>query len=224
MVLSLQSTDLRGAVPLSHLFLKERVRPGDRVVDATCGNGHDTLLLAQLTGEAGRVFAFDVQEEALAATRELLAGEGLLDRVELVRAGHERLAEFVREPVRAAVFNLGYRPGGDKRLITLPETTLPALAAALGLLLPAGLLVVVVYTGHPGAAAEEEAVLAWAARLAPTTYHVWTCRQLNRSTAAPYLLLVEREGDRRLAPDSITTGRQNDSERRRLACVAASLP
>ena len=186
--------ELRGAVPLSHFFLRERVGEGDRVADATCGNGRDTLLLARLVGPAGKVWAFDVQEEALAATRDLLAGEGCLSRVELVAAGHERLAHFVGEPLRVALFNLGYLPGGEKAIVTRPETTRAALAAALDLLLPGGLLLVVIYTGHPGAREEEEAVISWGDGLDPRRFNVWTARQQNRSHAAPYLLVVEKGG------------------------------
>ncbi len=184
--------NLRGAVPLAHLFLRERVKAGARVADATCGNGRDTLLLAQLVGEGGQVWAFDLQEEALAATREILAAHGVLDRVELVRAGHERLAEVVDGPLAAVVFNLGYLPGGDQRIITRPATTLTALAASIELLAPGGLLLVVIYTGHDGAQEEEEAVTGWAAGLDPRAFNVWASRQLNRSTAAPYLVLVEK--------------------------------
>ncbi|HEY6839292.1 MAG TPA: class I SAM-dependent methyltransferase [Geobacteraceae bacterium] len=189
-----KSLSLRGAVPLSHLFLRERVKPGDRVVDATCGNGNDTLLLARLVGEPGRVWAFDLQEEALAATRRLLAGAGVEERVELVAAGHEKLADIVREPVAAVVFNLGYLPGGDKEFITRPATTVAAVAAALELLLPGGLLLVVIYTGHPGAAEEEEAVLSRVSVLDPRAYNVWTSRQANRPPTAPYLVVAEKAG------------------------------
>jgi ubiquinone/menaquinone biosynthesis C-methylase UbiE len=47
--------NLRGAVPLCHFFLNQRLKPGDRALDATCGNGLDTLLLAELCGNEGRV-------------------------------------------------------------------------------------------------------------------------------------------------------------------------
>ena len=112
------NSGLRGAVALSQFFLRERVRAGDRVVDATCGNGRDAVLLAQLVGQAGRVWAFDVQETALAATRAALSEAGCLEQVELIAAGHERLAEFVLVPLRAAVFNLGYLPGADREVVT----------------------------------------------------------------------------------------------------------
>lgn len=188
----MRNKGLAGAVPLSHLFLRERVRPGDRAVDATCGNGHDTLLLARLVGATGKVWAFDVQESALAATQERLAESGYAGRAELVLAGHERMASVVSEPVRAVVFNLGYLPGGEKGTVTSPETTRAALEQASSLILPGGIVTVAVYTGHPGGPEEAEAVEAWAAALPPVRFNVWRCRQLNRPGTAPYLVAVER--------------------------------
>jgi ubiquinone/menaquinone biosynthesis C-methylase UbiE len=185
---------LRGAVPLSHSFLRMRVEPGSRVMDATCGNGHDTLFLARLVGPGGKVWAFDIQEKALANTRALLEKEGCLAQTELVAAGHEHLDEFVGEPLKAAIFNLGYLPGGDRCYVTRPEQTLAALNHAARLLLPGGVITACIYTGHPGGAEEGEAVEKWAAHLEPTTFNSWASRQLNRPSAAPYVVLVEKSG------------------------------
>lgn len=179
-------------MPLSHFFLRERLKSGDRAVDATCGNGHDTLFLARLVGPEGKVWAFDVQEGALAATEERLAEAGCRERVALVHGGHERLAEVVTEPVRAVVFNLGFLPGAPRETVTTPATTLAGLEQAAALLLPEGIIVVAVYTGHPGGAEEGDAVEAWAAGLSPGRFNVWRCRQANRSGAAPSLIVVER--------------------------------
>lgn len=183
---------LSGAVPLAHFFLRERVKPGDRVVDATCGNGHDTLFLAELVGPEGRVWAFDIQGAALAATAERLEAAECGERVELVNGGHERLAELVPGPVAAVVFNLGFLPGGGSDTITTPETTGAALNQAAELLLPGGIVTVAVYTGHHGGPEEEAVVAAWAASLPPARFNVWRCRQGNRSSAAPYLVVAER--------------------------------
>lgn len=185
---------LRGAVPLSHYFLRQRVRPGDYVVDATCGNGMDTLLLAQLVGEGGRVWGFDVQACALQATRKLLAEKGCLARATLIEAGHERLAEYVPEGVTAAVFNLGYLPGGDNDLVTLPGNSVAALEQAASLLKPGGVITIALYTGHPGGPEEAAAVEQWGAGLPPRNFNVWCSRQLNRPSVAPYLVLVEKVG------------------------------
>lgn len=182
---------LAGAVPLAHFFLRERLREGDRVVDATCGNGHDTLLLARLVGPTGRVWAFDVQPAALAAAADRLAAAGCRERVDLLAAGHERLAELVAGPLQAVVFNLGYLPGGDRQTVTRPESTVAALVQALPLLAPGGMILLAVYTGHPGGEAERQGVEQWAAGLPPARCNVWRSSQLNRSAAAPSLILVE---------------------------------
>jgi SAM-dependent methyltransferase len=184
---------LRGAVTLSHFYLRERVRPGDQVLDGTCGNGLDTSLLAELVGEGGRVWAFDLQPRAIAATRELLEQQGRLGCVELIEAGHERLGEFVPTGLTAAVFNLGYLPGGgDNPVITCPDSTVSALEQALQLLKPGGIMAVSLYTGHPGGPEEALAVESWGAALSPKNFNVWCSRQLNRPGIAPYLMLVER--------------------------------
>lgn len=184
--------NLRGAVPLCHLFLRERVQLGDRVVDATCGNGNDTLLLAQLVGPTGKVWAFDTQEAAIMATDAALREAGCREWVEMVQEGHERLTEFVSGPVRAVVFNLGYLPGGDKGFVTRPDSTRAALVQAESLIGPGGLVLIVVYTGHPGGDEEWDAVRTWAEALAPWEFNVWQARQLNRSEAAPFLVVVEK--------------------------------
>ncbi len=180
------------AVALSHFLLKQKVGLGDRVVDATCGNGHDTLFLAQLVGPAGRVWGFDIQRRALAATECLLAGHGCRDRVELLEAGHERIGDLVPEPLAAVIFNLGYLPGGDRQIVTRPETTLQALSSAADMLLPRGLLLAVVYTGHAGGAEEGDVVEQWAADVASDRFCVWTCRRPNRHATSPWLLVVEK--------------------------------
>ena len=183
---------LRGAVPLSHFFLSEKVKPGDHVADATCGNGHDTLFLARLVGEGGKVWAFDIQENAIENTRMLLSEAGCLAQVELVASGHERFAEFVEEPLKAAVFNLGYLPGGNKEIITNPDASLAALGQAAGILIPGGVIAVCIYTGHSGGAEEGAAVEKWAAALPPAEFNVWLSRQVNRPSTAPYVMLIEK--------------------------------
>ena len=48
-----------------HRRLAEVIGPGDLCLDATAGNGLDTLFLAQRAGEIGTVHAMDVQKDAL---------------------------------------------------------------------------------------------------------------------------------------------------------------
>ncbi len=183
---------LRGPVALSHLVNRSILREGDLAVDATCGNGHDTLLLAELVGNTGRVWAFDIQEEAVKRTAARLAEAGLTDRVELLHRGHESMADHVRGELGAVVFNLGYLPGGDQSVVTRPETTLAAFEQALKRLRPGGILAVSVYPGHDGGASERRTVDAWASGLAPQAFHAWRMGQLNVTASAPYFVLVQK--------------------------------
>ena len=45
--------------------IRTQIKPGDLCIDATMGNGHDTLFLSQLAGPSGFVLAFDIQQAAL---------------------------------------------------------------------------------------------------------------------------------------------------------------
>ena len=183
---------LRGPVPLSHLLVRTFVHEGQRTVDATCGNGHDTVLLAGLVGAGGHVWGIDIQQEALVETGRKLAAAGLSQRVTLLQAGHEELAQHIAGPVQAVLFNLGYRPGGDRSIITRPETTRSALEQSLSLLAAGGIVLVTIYPGHDGGTEEQSTVEKWASGLDPRVYHCWRMGQTNVSAGAPYLLLAQK--------------------------------
>ena len=183
---------LRGPVPLSHLFIRRFVTPGDHVVDATCGNGHDTLLLAGLVGPGGRVWAFDIQQQALEATACRLADAGGFDAVILVRGGHETMAEHCSGPVKAVIFNLGYLPGGDRTLVTRPESTRAGIVKSLEILEPGGFVLITLYPGHEGGLQECLVVEALLVQLPAAAFHVWRMGQINVSTTAPYIILIQK--------------------------------
>jgi len=180
-------------------WVKERVGPGDVVVDATAGNGSDTLFLARTVGPQGLVYAFDVQAEALASTERRLLAEpepGSLAQVKLTLAGHETMAEVIPSDqhgrIAAAMFNLGYLPGASSPLITKPETTLAALDSALKLLRGGGILTVVVYPGHEGGLEEADAVAAWAADV-PQNAAQAVLYRFPQKAASPYLIALNKK-------------------------------
>lgn len=150
-------------------LIRDHVTSGDVVIDATAGNGHDTVLLADLVGEAGQVFAFDNQADAIESARSRLVQAGLDRRVILLCHGHEQLVQTIPESLhgklKAVIFNLGYLPGGDKSHTTQKTSTLSALTQAFKLLMPGGMLSIMAYTGHNGGRAEAEAIKQWAAAL-----------------------------------------------------------
>ncbi len=172
------------------------LRAGDLAVDATAGNGHDTLFLAERVGEDGRVIAFDIQAAAIDATRMRLEAAGLSGRVELHQASHGRLLETAgRGTVTAVMFNLGYFPGGDHAVITRTEETLAALGQALEALRPGGLLTIVCYPGHPGGDEESDAVLAWGGALAADAFRCEVSRRTDTLRPSPFLVMVTRSRD-----------------------------
>lgn len=183
---------LRGPVPLSHLMLRQFVHTGDTVIDATCGNGNDTLLLAELVGANGTVWAFDLQPEAIDATTRKMADAGYAERVKFVLGGHETMEERVAERVGAVVFNLGYLPGGDRTVITRADTTLSAFEQSVNLLKPGGILAVTVYPGHDGGDRERAAVDAWSAARDPRALHIWRMGQMNVPPSAPYFIMIQK--------------------------------
>ena len=158
---------------------------GILAVDATCGNGNDTLFLAErlfaLTAASRRdwvVLGLDVQEAALESAKALLHSCPGRDRVRLVLTGHEHLAALLDDyarsetdagravPVTACVmYNLGFLPRSDKLVVTRTKSTLVSLEAAGAALSPGGLLIVHAYGGHAGGGEELAAVDAWCASL-----------------------------------------------------------
>ncbi|MFC4766675.1 tRNA (mnm(5)s(2)U34)-methyltransferase [Effusibacillus consociatus] len=178
------------------LLLRERLTVGGIAVDATVGNGHDTLFLAENVGETGRVFGFDIQKEALESAEARLHDAGLLSRVTLFHEGHERLSEVllpeVKGQIQAVTFNLGYLPGGDKQIVTRPDTTLLALQSAYDWLAPGGLIAAVLYSGHPGGKQEANEVLDWAKRLNQKHTQVLWYQFLNQQNDPPTLLAISK--------------------------------
>ncbi len=179
-----------------HDVLGLRLSSGDFAIDATAGNGHDTLFLARCVAPAGHVLAVDVQARAVERTRERLREAGLEQSVDVVEGSHADLGRLTapdrRGKVRAVMFNLGFLPGSDKDVITQPQTTIAALEAAADLLAPGGLLSIVVYSGHDGGAAEAAAVLAWCESRDAGRWHVVQYRQLNRPNNPPWAIIAEK--------------------------------
>ena len=145
-----------------HHILTNHLQEGDQAIDATAGNGYDTLFLAEQVGPSGKVIAIDIQDCAIQSTRERLESAGLIDRVRLVTKDHaialKKLILDDHENVAAITFNLGYLPGSDKSIQTRAESTEEALAASIQLLSPDGYLCVTAYRGHSGGIAEAETV------------------------------------------------------------------
>lgn len=188
---------MKRLVDEAHERLRAHLRPGNRVIDATAGNGHDTLFLRRAVGDEGSVIAIDRQEAALEATRQRLDEAGAGANVQLAHACHadhmEMLAEAQGACFAAITFNLGYLPGSDKRIRTGPGTTRRALQAAARLLRPGGLLSVLAYTGHEGGAEEAAVVEAWIQEAGQSGWRIEKIGGASATEASPPLLWIARK-------------------------------
>ncbi len=181
-------TDL---LELQKYFILKHLRPGDVCADFTMGNGHDTLFLSKTVGESGHVYAFDIQEKALESTRARLTENGAPENYTLICASHHTAADYIKEPIRAGMFNLGYMPGsGNKALTTMRATTLPAVDTAVSLLGEDSILLVAVYPGHPEGEAEGRELDEYFASLSRFKYTVGQFRLMNSPTS-PFFTIIE---------------------------------
>ncbi|MDK2986395.1 MAG: hypothetical protein PWQ96_2039 [Clostridia bacterium] len=179
-------------VAISHAVVKNVVKPGDMVIDATAGNGYDTVFLAELVGPNGKVFSFDIQSEAIQNTRQKLIQKELYDRVKLLHKGHERIGEEVPEGIKAVMFNLGYLPRGNHKIITKPETTILALEKSIKILAAGGIIAIVLYTGHPGGIEESLQVERWVEKLEPKFFDVVKINYLNKPNNPPHFIGIQK--------------------------------
>lgn len=182
----------KNAVNISHYIVSQVVREGDRAIDATCGRGHDTLLLARLVGESGKVFAFDIQEEAIQSAYVLLKSHQLENRVVLISEDHAEMKKYVPGPVKACMFNLGYLPGGNHAIKTEGEKSVQAVEAAVELISPGGVITIVGYPGHEGGEEEIELIRDYLALLPQKKFEVWETRFINQVNNPPCIMVVQK--------------------------------
>lgn len=178
---------------LAHDAIARVVRPGETVVDATAGKGHDTVWLVHLVGPSGKVFAIDRQADAIRATAARL-GADRLNQAVLLEADHANLNDIIpgelHGRVAAVMFNLGYLPGGNKAIVTTPNSTRLALEAAVSIIRPGGIISVVVYPGHPGGAEEANMVADFLAALPRQRFRTEAITPASIRKAAPALHLI----------------------------------
>src|SRR5690625_199429 len=185
---------LKRVIPFAHQLIQEVVRPGESVIDATCGNGHDTVMLSKATGETGKVYAFDVQSKAIEKTKERLATASL-NNVQLIHDGHENVSNYLqeREQVAGAIFNLGYLPGSDKTVITKPTQTIEAIDQIVERLKEGGRIVCVVYYGHPGGEEEKDALFDHFRQFDQKEFDCLQYGFINQENKPPFVLALEKK-------------------------------
>jgi 16S rRNA C1402 N4-methylase RsmH len=187
---------MKSAVNISHLFMSDSICTGDIVIDATAGNGHDTLFMAESVGKEGVVIAIDKQEGAIQSTKNLLL-EHDIQHVNCMLGDHAEMDKFLQpfmQRVSCISFNLGYLPGSaDRSIITNAQSTIKALNACLPLLNYRGSISVIAYRGHEHGLEEALAVEDWMRKLPTNEWHVTRTEPINQSASAPIVYFAEKK-------------------------------
>lgn len=174
-----------------HHFIREHVKVGDICIDATAGNGNDTKLLCELVGDSGKVFAFDIQESAIANTKERLGQANLLQRAEVLLDSHVNMKNYVpAASVSCIVFNFGYLPGGNHKLATKAETSIQAICQGLDLLKKGGMMSLCIYSGGDSGFEERDGILEELKKLDGKRYLVIITAYFNRPSNPPIPVLI----------------------------------
>lgn len=179
-------------ISITRDIFKEYIKAGYIVLDATVGNGNDTLDLARLVGNNGKVYGFDIQDIAIENTKKLLTENNQLDNVILIKDNHINIDKYIDEPLDLAIYNLGYLPKGDKSLKTDAKSTVISVSKALELLSENGILIIVSYIGHPGGLEEKEALEEMLMGLSQKEYNVLKNEFINQKNLPPLLYLIEK--------------------------------
>jgi hypothetical protein len=148
---------------LAHSQWSHILRPGiDSAIDATCGNGYDSIYLAKMlflqdsnddtnTTMTSELVCVDIQRQACDKTREQLAewlDPSLLEtRVHIVHGSHAPLPRpRDASSVGLVVWNLGYLPNSNaKELHTQVESTLSSIVDAASMVRVGGMLSITSY-------------------------------------------------------------------------------
>ncbi len=179
----------------AHSIIQEFVSSGDVVIDATLGNGYDTLFLAKQVGKTGMIFGFDIQQQAIDATQTRLEADLLAENSKLFKRSHHEMQSSIptefHGKVKVIMFNLGYLPGSDKTIITQSSSTLIALKQSIDLLDEQGIITIAAYPGHPGGEIETREIKQWLNKLPAEHYRTQTIMSSDKDTA-PRLYLIQK--------------------------------
>ncbi|MBR5416429.1 MAG: methyltransferase domain-containing protein [Clostridiales bacterium] len=179
------------ALDIISKVIREHVKEGDLCIDATAGRGNDTAMLCELVGESGKVIAFDIQEDAVRSTKELLEKKGLSDRAEVLLESHSEMGKHAEKgTVSCITFNCGWLPKGDHNIFTKKETSIPAIEAGLELLKDDGIMTLILYYGRETGFEEKDALLEYLPTIDSSKYTVVEMPFVNRSNCPPIPILI----------------------------------
>jgi len=184
-------------VNTAHNLIKEVLHAGAIAIDATVGNGHDTLFLLEQVSLSGQVFGFDIQQAAIESTQEKCRQTPNPECLTLIHASHADMADRIpthhHGNISVIMFNLGYLPGGDKTIITCTDSTIIALQSASQLLSNQGIITIMAYPGHSGGDLETAQVKNWCEHLDDKHFNIRIIYSSENKASAPRLFVIQKK-------------------------------
>lgn len=166
----------------AHKIWREHLKSRSMVVDATTGNGKDLLILAERVLPCeGKIFALDIQEKALEKAKKFLSSRmpGSEEKITFLHQCHSSL-DMIPQEIDLIVYNLGYLPGSDKKIITTKDSTIQSLRQGMQKLAANGAISITCYVGHKDGREEYEVVEKELVSLDPQYWeiskHEWISR------------------------------------------------
>lgn len=183
---------LNNTVSIAKTYIEKHIKSGQVVLDATIGNGNDTVLMADIVGNNGKVYGFDIQELAIENTKKILIENNLMDRVTLIKDNHANIDNHIHCKLDFIIYNLGYLPNGDKSIITKADSTIESIKKSLRLLGNNGLLLINSYTGHIGGFEENKQIENLLRILDQKCFNVLKHTFINQKNFPPILYVIEK--------------------------------
>ncbi len=174
----------------SRSLMEENLKENDLVIDATTGNGKDSLFLLNIV-KNGYLFGFDIQNDAIDNTNNLLKDK--FNNYTLFNTSHENMYELLKEysnKISLIVFNLGYLPKGNPCITTKSSATINAIENGLKLLNKKGHIVITIYPGHPEGLKESTDIKKY---LDNNTNYAYTEYHNTDNETAPYVINIKKK-------------------------------
>lgn len=191
---------------MNRLFINEFIKEGMVVLDATLGKGSDALILLEKIGSSGRLYGFDVQQEAIDYSETRLSSQGFKN-YELLCDSHEHIKNHIKEAIDFAVFNLGYLPSYNKDITTTARSTVSAMESAFKLLKVGGLLMVTVYPGHQNGLEEARLLAQRIPEVDQKVADILHYQFINQVNHPPFTYLIEKKKEGKLWNEHTTDKR-----------------
>ncbi|MDQ0160908.1 class I SAM-dependent methyltransferase [Alkalibacillus salilacus] len=182
---------MKQIIPFAHQWISDTLKSGDIAVDATLGNGHDSVALSKEVGSNGLIYSFDIQQSAIDQAQSLFT-QSNINNITSIKLGHEQAKDYLIEQgitsIGGVIFNLGFLPGGDESITTQADSTIQAIEGLFELLMPHRMIVIVIYPGHDSGQIEKDLLIQHlqnqpAAKMDVAMYHM-----VNRSNKAPFVV------------------------------------